>query len=86
MSQATVRLLQAASDIVGGQGALAEHLNITDLLLQAYIEERRPLPDFLLLRTVDIVLEHANKHPLKAASQVLEEATRFLKSGSTGSS
>ena len=58
MNQATVRLLQAAVDIVGGEGTLAQELNIGDVLMRAYLEERRPLPDFLLLRLVDIVLAH----------------------------
>ncbi|HYR34740.1 MAG TPA: hypothetical protein VEQ87_10655, partial [Burkholderiales bacterium] len=38
---------------------LAKELNIGELLVRAYIDERRPLPDFLLLRLVDLVLERA---------------------------
>ncbi len=53
MSDVTVRLLQTAAEILGGEGALARHLNIGTLLMRAYLEGRRPLPDFLLLRTVE---------------------------------
>ena len=59
MSQATVKLLQAAADIVGGEEALARHLSIGALLLRAYLDGRRELPDYLMLRCVDVVLEHA---------------------------
>ena len=58
MSLTTVKLLQAAADILGGEDALARRLNIGEILMRAYMEERRPLPDFLLLRAVDVVLEH----------------------------
>ena len=69
MSDATVRLLRAAGEILGGEEALARHLNIGTLLMRAYLEGRRPLPDFLLLRTVDVVLEHVKRpaHPPQVA-------------------
>ena len=67
MSQTTVKLLQAAAEILGGEEALARRLNIGDVLMRAYMEERRPLPDLLLLRAVDIVLEH-NKAQAAAAA------------------
>jgi hypothetical protein len=63
MNQATVRLLQAAAEIVGGEETLARALNVSDVLMRAYLEERRPLPDFLLLRLVDIVLGHTAAAP-----------------------
>ena len=83
MSDATVRLLQAAAEILGGEEALAKHLNIGELLMRAYLEQRRPLPDFLLLRAVDIVLEHA-KQPATdpKAAQVAADAVRDLNSRS----
>ncbi len=56
MSEATVRLLQAAADVLGGQGRLAERLEIRESLLEAYIQDRLAIPDALLLRTVDILL------------------------------
>jgi hypothetical protein len=36
MSQATVRLLQAAAGIVGGEAALAKELNIGETLMRAH--------------------------------------------------
>lgn len=56
MSEATVRLLQAAVDILGDERILAERLEIDEPLLKAFMEDRRSLPDSLLLKTVDIVL------------------------------
>ena len=58
MSHATVKLLKAAAEILGSEEALARHLSIGMSLLRVYLEERRPLPDVLLLRAVDIVLEN----------------------------
>jgi len=59
MSQATVKLLQASAEILGSEDALARHLNIGEVLLQAYLDGRRELPDYLMLRCVDVVLAHA---------------------------
>ncbi|MBV9191355.1 MAG: hypothetical protein JOZ85_12780 [Betaproteobacteria bacterium] len=59
MSHATVKLLRAAAEILGSEEALAQHLSIGPVLLRAYLEERRPLPDYLLLRAVDVVLAQA---------------------------
>jgi len=61
-----------ATEIFGGEAALAKHLNIGELLMRAYIEERRPLPDFLLLRAVDVVLEN-----IKRPQAVRELKSRF---------
>ena len=65
MSHATVKLLRAAAEILGSEEALARHLAIGPVLLRAYLEERRPLPDYLMLRAVDIVLEQMK--PTRAA-------------------
>jgi hypothetical protein len=56
MSATSVRLLQAAADIAGGNEALAKRLGLTDALLAAYMADRRVLPDALLLRAVDLIL------------------------------
>jgi hypothetical protein len=56
MSATTVRLLKAASEIVGGDSRLANHLGIDETLLAKFIADHRELPDALLLRTVDIIL------------------------------
>jgi len=58
MSQTTLKLLRAAAEILGGEEALARRMDIGQILLRAYMQERRPMPDFLLLRVVDVVLEH----------------------------
>ena len=60
MSEATVRLLQAAAEILGDERRLAERLEIDESLLKAFMEDRRGLPDALLLKTVDIVLAAAD--------------------------
>ena len=57
MSASTTKLLQAAVEILGGEGPLAERLGISRALLSAYLHDSRPLPDSLLLRAVDIILE-----------------------------
>lgn len=57
MSHATIKLLQAAVEILGSEEALARHFDIGTILMQAYLEGRRPLPDYLLLRAVDVVLD-----------------------------
>ena len=57
MNHATVKLLRAAAEILGSEEALARQLGIGTLLLRAYLAERRPLPDYLLLRAVDVVLD-----------------------------
>jgi hypothetical protein len=81
MSQATARVLRTAAEVLGGEEALAKHLNIGELLMRAYIEERRPLPDFLLLRAVDVVLENINRSQAKPpTTQAVDEAVRELKS------
>jgi len=57
MSATSVRLLQAAAEIAGGNEALAKRLGVTEALLAAYMADRRALPDALLLRAVDVILE-----------------------------
>jgi hypothetical protein len=64
MSATSVRLLQAAADIAGGNEALAMRLGISTALVSAYMADRRPLPDALLLRAVDIIL--ADRQPGRA--------------------
>jgi hypothetical protein len=59
MSEATVRFLQAAADVLGNERRLAERLQIGEPLLKAYMEDRLELPSAVFLKTVDIVLEEA---------------------------
>jgi hypothetical protein len=58
LSATTVRLLRAAAEIVGGEKALCERLSIAETLLDKFMADICELPDLLLLRTVDIILEH----------------------------
>lgn len=57
MSATTVRLLQAAAEITGGNKALAERLGVSETLLWKFMGDSLELPDPLLLRAVDIILE-----------------------------
>jgi hypothetical protein len=69
MSQTSVRLLRAASEIVGGDKALAECLGISEKLLRKFIEDTRELPDLLVLHAVDIILaDRGGRIPTDQAS------------------
>ena len=57
MTSNTVRLLQAAAEVVGGEKALARELGISEKLLSRFMTEFISLPDSLFLRAVDIVLD-----------------------------
>jgi hypothetical protein len=61
MSATSAQLLHAAAEIVGGARVLALRLAVDEILLAAYMADRRVLPDALLLRAVDIVL--ADRRP-----------------------
>jgi hypothetical protein len=52
---ATVRLLQVASKILGGDQALAKYLGIPETVLPRYIDDPAAFPDALLLRTIDLI-------------------------------
>jgi transcriptional regulator with XRE-family HTH domain len=56
VSATTVKLLQAASEIAGGDRALADRLGVSVTLLSKFLANGRELPDPLLLRAVDIIL------------------------------
>jgi hypothetical protein len=51
------RLLEAASKVAGGDRALARLLGLSEILLSSYRCGLRQLPDHLLLRAVDMLLE-----------------------------
>jgi hypothetical protein len=57
MTSNTVRLLQAAAEVVGGEKALARELGISEKLLSRFMRDFISLPDPLFLRAVDIVLD-----------------------------
>jgi hypothetical protein len=57
MSASTVKLLRAAVEIAGGAPALAQRLGISEKALGIFLADARELPDAVLLRAVDIILE-----------------------------
>ena len=52
-----MKLLKAAAEVIGGEDALAERLGITPSQLKMLLADQFSLPDPLLLRAVDIILE-----------------------------
>ena len=83
MSVTTVRLLKAASEIVGGNRVLAERLGIGEALLSKFMADSRELPDALLLRAVDIILADRGGG-LRAASPILQNFGRGSSAASGG--
>ena len=57
-----MKLLKAAAEIVGGEEALAGRLGIAYSRMASLLADRVPLPDPLLLRAVDIILEDRQAH------------------------
>jgi hypothetical protein len=57
------RLLEAASQIAGSDQALARYLGVDEFLLSSYRAGLRPLPDLLMLRAVDLLLEARERPP-----------------------
>jgi hypothetical protein len=57
------RLLEAASKVSGGDRALARLLGLSEILFSSYRYGLRPLPDHLLLRAVDVLLEARERRP-----------------------
>jgi len=75
VSTTSARILQTASEIVGGNEALAERLGIGLRALAMFMENRRHLPDSLLLRVVDIILDDRQSR-IALAGQAAAEARR----------
>ena len=72
MSATSVKLLRAAAEIVGGEDALAERLGITFSRMAALLADRVPLPDSLLLKAVDIILDDRQARVAPAVSNTHE--------------
>lgn len=70
MSSTQPRLLQAASEVAGGIGPLAQRLGISELMLRKYLMGAFPLPDLLLLRALDLIL--ADREARAAAAPAVE--------------
>jgi len=75
VSATTVKLLQAACEIVGGDEALASRLGISERLLSRFMADRRELPDHLLLQAVDIVVADRESR-LALTSQLALQSSR----------
>jgi len=75
VSATSVKMLQTASEIVGGNEALAERLGISLRALAMFMANRRHLPDSLLLRVVDIILDDRQSR-IALAGQAAAEARR----------
>jgi hypothetical protein len=69
MSATSVKLLQAAAEIVGGNQALAERLEISEMLLAMFLADVREFPDRLLLQAVDIILADRQSAPRLTATR-----------------
>ena len=78
MSATTIKLLQTASEIVGGDAALANRLGISERLLARFMADRIELPDQLLLLTVDIVVaDRQSRLPLTShLAKLVQESGR----------
>jgi hypothetical protein len=53
-----MRVLRRAVEIAGGEAELALRLEVSPHRLSAWLGAHAPLPHAVLLRAVDIVLEH----------------------------
>jgi len=51
-----VQVLQRAAEIIGGTPALADHLRISQLKLQDWLDRREPIPWEISLIVVQIVV------------------------------
>jgi hypothetical protein len=84
MSATTVQLLQAASEIVGGERALARELGIGETLLGKFMDDSRELPDALLLRAVDIILADRQSKLAAPRTGILSAGADFSENGARG--
>jgi hypothetical protein len=77
VSATTVQLLRAASEIVGGDEALANRLGISKRLLSKFMADRPELPDPVLLRALDIVLAGRESRLGSTGELALQSAQEF---------
>jgi hypothetical protein len=57
VSTTAARLLRAAAEVLSGNKALAERLGIGEALLAKFMANGCELPDPLLLRAVDVIID-----------------------------
>jgi hypothetical protein len=75
VSATTVKLLRAASEILGGNKALAYRLGIDESLLPLFMADSHELPDPLLLRAVDIILTDRQSRPPSLTNRPFPQAS-----------
>ena len=69
-SESQVKLLKAASDVLGGDDVLARELDIRKTLLASLMSGRHRMPPQLLVQVIDIILkERENTRPYPAQAQ-----------------
>jgi hypothetical protein len=51
------RLLRVAIEVAGGTRALADRIGISESMLERYVAEIFSIPDALMLRIVDVILD-----------------------------
>src|SRR5689334_21962115 len=72
MSKSGIKLLRAASDVVGGMPELALRLKTSETLLAKYMIGYRRLPDTLLLKVLDLILAERESGQTPARSEDLQ--------------
>ena len=72
VSVTTAKLLGAAAEMVGGYKALADRLGVGEALLGDFLADRLELPDALLLRAVDIILEDRQAGAVATSPKIVE--------------
>lgn len=72
-----MKLLKVAAEIVGGEETLAERLDVTHARMGALLAGRVLLPDRLLLKAVDIILDDRQSRAGPTLSNVYEQPGRI---------
>jgi hypothetical protein len=62
MNERAVKLLRAASELVGGDKVLAQRLGISEALLDRLMSGQYELPERVLFGTVGIILANQESH------------------------
>src|SRR5258706_2712082 len=81
VSATSVKLLRAASEIVGGDSTLADRLGISEMTLSVYMTDSRELPDQLLLRALDIILAERQLLPPLPSEESIRPAPESPRDG-----
>lgn len=81
MHARAVKLLRAASELVGGDEALARRLGIDQLLLRRLLSGQYELPERVLLGTVDIILARHESPPSPSGREAVQPAREAASDG-----